>query len=415
MEVAFRRVKRNGGSAGIDGVSLEEFSDWFNPRREGLLRRLRLGNYRPTPVRRCYILKSNGKQRPLGIPVIFDRVVQQSLNDVLCKLFDGSFSENSHGFRPKRGAHKAVRCLKGWISEGNRWSVDIDLKGFFDHVPQDCVLEILRDRLGGKGLIVSLIKRYLKAGYMEQGYWNPTLKGMPQGGPLSPLLSNLVLDQLDKELEKRGHRFVRYADDFVVLVKSRRSAQRVFESLRGFIESKMALQINVDKSKICKTSELEYLGFSFRRNRIVVSKSSFEDFRYELKRLSRRNWGVSMNYRYYRIRQYVRGWMSYFGISEIYSIWPKVDSWLRSRIRMCYWRQWKRAKRRYLNLCKIGTRAKIAGGYAKSSKGYWRIAQTIGHNTGMTNAWLETEGLICIKQLWWELSSLRITALKQSA
>lgn len=410
MERAFKRVKCNGGSAGIDGISLNQFKHWYHPRREGLLRRLRKGSYRPAPVRRCYIRKSNGNQRPLGIPVIFDRIVQQSLNDVLNARFNESFSENSHGFRANRNAHGALRKLKTWIGHGHRWAVDIDLKSFFDSVPQHRVLQMLRDRLEGNGIVVRLIKRYLEAGYVENGEWFTSKAGMPQGGPLSPLLSNLILDQLDKELERRGHRFVRYADDFVVLTKSERSAQRVFDSLRGFIENKMGLQVNGDKSQVCQTSELEYLGFAIKCNRIRVSESSLENFRYELKRLSRRNWSVSMSYRYECLRRYVRGWMGYFGISEIYSIWLRIDSWLRCRLRMCYWRQWKKPKRRYLNLCKLDTRARIAGGYAKSSKGYWRIAQTIGHNTGMTNQWLESEGLINIKQLWWDSKSLRITA-----
>lgn len=415
LEKAWKQVKSNGGTGGVDGITLSTFTQWYMPRREGILRRLFNGAYSPKPVKRSYLDKGNGKKRPLGIPVILDRIIQQAIHQVLSPVLEESFSNHSYGFRPNRGAHGAVRQLGTWIKEGYRWAVDIDLKSFFNEVPQARALNALRQRLGGDGPIVRLVNRYLKSGYIENDLYHPTHTGMPQGGPLSPLLSNLVLDELDRELEKRGHRFVRYADDFVVLTKSRKSAERVFGNLRGFIESRLQLKINEEKSSVCNVSQLNYLGFAFRNKRIVMSQQALEDFRYQLRQLSKRNWGVSMSCRLHKLREYIRGWMGYFALSEIYSLWPPIDSWLRCRIRMCYWRQWKRAKRRYLNLRKLGTRSKIAGGYAKSSKGYWRIAKTIGHNTGMTNQWLLNEGLIEIKQQWWNLKFLRITALKQTA
>jgi len=276
-------------------------------------------------------------------------------------------------------------------------------------------LEALRERLDGDGPVVRLIKRYLQAGYVELGAYHRTPEGMPQGGPLSPLLSNLVLDALDKELEQRGHRFVRYADDFVVLVKSERAAQRVFASLCRFIEKRLGLEVNRDKSAVRPIRELSYLGFSFRLGKIVVSEASLAEFNYRLKQYTRRNWSVSMEYRLYQIRQYVRGWMGYFGLSENSSLWIWIDRWLRRRVRMCYWRMWKRPRRRYLNLVKIGTSSKYAGGFAKSSKGYWRLAQALGTQTAMSNQWLEEQGLIDIRQQWWSLKLLRITALKQTA
>lgn len=415
LEAAYGRVKANGGAAGVDGISWAEFTEWFIPRREGLLRRLHLGNYRPSPVRRTHIAKKNGKKRPLGIPTLFDRIVQQAIHQVLCPILDSSFSARSFGFRPDCRGHDAVRCIYSLNKDGYRWSVDIDLKSFFDKVPQARALEALRERLDGDGPVVRLIKRYLQAGYIELGAYHDTPEGMPQGGPLSPLLSNLVLDALDKELERRGHQFVRYADDFVVLVKSKRAAERVFASLITFIEGKLGLEINREKSAVRPVRELHFLSFRFHAGKIKVSEESLAEFKYQLKEMSNRNWSVSMEHRMYRIRQYVKGWMGYFGLSEIYSVWLPVDRWLRRRIRMCYWRMWKNAKRRYLNMRKLGACHKEAGGFARTSKGYWRVAKHLGYKAGMTNEWLENEGLIEIKQQWWNVNFLRRTALKQTA
>ena len=415
LEAAYGRVKANDGAAGVDGISLADFTLWFRLRRDGLLRRLHLGNYRPSPVRRTYIEKKNGKKRPLGIPTVFDRIVQQAIHQVLCPILDSSFSPHSYGFRPGCRGHDAVRCINEYHREGYRWSVDIDLKSFFDKVPQARALEALRERLDGDGPVVRLIKRYLQAGYVELGAYHDTPEGMPQGGPLSPLLSNLVLDALDKELERRGHRFVRYADDFVVLAKSERAAHRVFESLCHFVEMRLGLEVNREKSAVRPTRELSYLGFSLKGYKIVVSEDSMADFKHRLKELSNRNWSVSMDYRMSQIRQYIRGWMGYFGLSAIYSVWIPIDRWLRRRLRMCYWRMWKRAKRRYLNLRKLGAKHKEAAGFARTSKGYWRVARHLGHKAGMTNQWLANEGLIEIKQQWWNVKFLRITALKQTA
>ena len=415
LEAAYRRVKANGGVAGVDNVSLEDFTEWFQPRREGLLRRLHLGNYCPSPVRRTYIEKKNGKQRPLGIPTVFDRMVQQAIHQVLCPILDPSFSRYSYGFRPNCCGLDAVRSISQAIGEGYRWAIDIDLKSFFDKVPQSRALNALRERLDGDGPVVNLIKQYFKAGYIELGSYNPTPCGVPQGGPLSPLISNLVLDALDKELEARAHRFVRYADDFVVLVKSERAAHRVFGNLCSFVGQKLGLEINSEKSAVRPVKELSYLGFSFKGKRIIVSEESMAEFNYRLKELSNRNWSVSMNYRMKELRNYIRGWMGYFGLSSVYSIWIPIDQWLRRRIRMCYWRAWKRSKRRYLNLRKLGAEHKEAAGFARTSKGYWRVARYLGHKAAMTNQWLENEGLISIKQQWWNVKFLRITALKQTA
>jgi RNA-directed DNA polymerase len=415
LEAAYGRVKANDGAAGVDGVSLSDFVLWLRLRREGLLRRLHLGNYRPSPVRRTHIAKKNGKKRPLGIPTVFDRIVQQAIHQVLCPILDGSFSAHSYGFRPGCRGHDAVRRIHTLNKEGYRWSVDIDLKSFFDKVPQARALEALRSRLDGDGPVVRLIKRYLQAGYVELGAYHDTPEGMPQGGPLSPLLSNLVLDALDKELERRGHKFVRYADDFVVLVKSERAAHRVFDSLCRFIEQRLDLEINREKSAVRPVRELNFLSFRFHAGKIKVSEESLAEFKHKLKEMSNRNWGVGMDYRMYQIRQYVKGWMGYFGLSGIYSVWLPIDRWLRRRLRMCYWRMWKRPKRRYLNMRKLGAEHKEAAGFARTSKGYWRVAKHLGYKAGMTNEWLANEGLIEIKQQWWNVKFLRITALKQTA
>jgi len=415
LSAAYRRVKANGGAAGIDGVELPQFPLWYRLRRASLLRRLRLGNYVPSAVRRCYIPKSNGTKRPLGVPNLFDRIVQQAIHQVLSPRLEPSFSKHSYGFRPKRGCQQAVRALHGHIKDGYRWSIDVDLKSFFDTVPHDRALKALRDHLDGDGPVVRLIERYLKAGYIELDQYHATTEGMPQGGPLSPLLSNLVLDALDTELQSRGHRFVRYADDFIVVVKTRRAAERVFASICLLIEGGLGLTVNRDKSAVRPVRELSYLGFSFRLGKIVVSESSLAELKYRLKRYSARSWSVSMRHRLYQLRQYVRGWMGYYGLSEVHSVWLPLDQWLRRRIRMCYWRQWKTSKRRYLNLVQLGTSAKFAGGFARSSKGYWRLAHGLGAFTAMTNKWLEAEGLTELRQLWWNFKFLRITALKQTA
>jgi RNA-directed DNA polymerase len=238
---------------------------------------------------------------------------------------------------------------------------------------------------------------------------------MPQGGPLSPLLSNLVLDALDKELEKRAHQFVRYADDFVVLVKSQRAAHRVFASLCRFIEQKLHLQINREKSAVRPVWQLSFLSFSFRSGKVKVSEESLAEFKYKLKELSKRNWSVRMEYRLFQIRRYIKGWMGYFGLSALSSVWLPLDRWLRRRIRMCYWRMWKRPKRRYLNLRKLGAKHKEAASFASTSKGSWRVAKRLGYKAAMTNQWLANEGLIEIEQAWWNVQFLRITALKQTA
>lgn len=334
---------------------------------------------------------------------------------MLCPILDSRFSPYSHRFRPDCRGHDAVRRIHAFNREGYRLAVDIDLKSFFDKVPQARALEALRKHLDGDGPVVRSIKRYLQAGYVELGAYRETPEGMPQGGPLSPLLSNLVLDALDKELEQRGHQFVRYADDFVVLVRSQRAAERVFASLCTFIEQKLELEVKREKSAVPPVRELSFLSFCFRAGKIKVSDESLAEFKYRLKELSNRNWSVSASYRTSQIRQYVRGWMGYFGLSEIYSIWLPIDRWLRRRIRMCYWRAWYRPKRRYLNMRKLGAKHKEAAGFARTSKGFWRVAKHLGYKAGMTNEWLANEGLIEIKQEWWNVKFLRITALKQTA
>ena len=414
MNLAWRQVRSNQGSAGIDKVSITAFPQWLNERSEGLVKRLLGGRYSPKPVRRVYIPKKPQGERPLGIPIVCDRVIQQSIYQILSPTMEECFSDYSYGFRPRKSAIDAACRVMENIRGGYSWAVDIDLKSFFDTVPHESILKLLRRHISDERVIV-LIKRYLKAGVIEDGRWSQSNVGVPQGGPLSPLLSNLVLNELDQELEKREHRFVRYADDFVAQVRSEQAAKRVMTSLCRFIETKLKLTVNRSKSGIRHSNKLCYLGFCFKYNRTRVSDDSLTNLKHELKKLTGRSWSVSMKHRMHKIKRYVQGWMGYYGISQIYNIWLPMDQWLRRRIRMCYWKQWKRPKRRYLNLMKLGAKHNKAAGLARSSKAYWRISRWLGTDTGMTNKWLEQAGLISIKQESYEHKARCVTALKQTA
>jgi RNA-directed DNA polymerase len=277
--------------------------------------------------------------------------------------------------------------------------VDIDLEKFFDTVDHDALMNRVSRRVGDKG-ILRLIGKYLRAGVVVNGRLNATSKGVPQGGPLSPLLSNILLDDLDKELEKRGHQLARYADDLIILVKSKRAAYRVMESISRFLEKVLKVKVNRDKSKVVKAEESSFLGFTFIRKRLTVSEKSLTRFKTELRRLTGRSWGVSMDYRYYKIHTHVQGWMNYFGIALKYDYSVEMDQWLRRRIRMCYWKQWRRCKKRIGELIKLGVSAKHAILTGLSRKGYWHLAKTLSTNCGLSNAHLEKQGLVSIRTLW---------------
>ena len=314
-------------------------------------------------------------------------------------IFDPGFSEFSYGFRPGKSAHDAVRKVREYIQAGYRIAVDMDLSKFFDSVNHDVLMHRVARKVRDKR-ILRLIGKYLRAGVMVNGRLQSTRKGVPQGGPLSPLLANILLDDLDKELERRGHKFVRYADDFIILVKSQQAGERVMASVKCFLERKLKLKVNKNKSRVAKTDNTSFLGFRFKGTKIRWSDKAFREFKRRVKRLTGRSWFVSMGYRYKKLAQYLRGWMNYFGISEYYRPIPEIDHWLRRRMRMCYWKQWRYVRTKIRNLLRLGTHPGVAIPMSLTRKGPWRSARTMATQTGMTNQWLKDQGLLSVKELW---------------
>ncbi|MFM7219510.1 MAG: group II intron reverse transcriptase/maturase [Nodosilinea sp.] len=400
VQRAWKRVKSNKGAPGSDGMTLEDFPAYAREHWSEIRQSLVDGSYLPCPVRQVVIPKPQGKgERKLGVPCVVDRVIQQAILQVLTPMFDPEFSESSFGCRPRRSAHGAIQQVKAFVKSGYRVAVDLDLEKFFDTVNHDVLMSRIARKVTDK-VLLGLIGRYLRAGVLVGSTVQATAWGTPQGSPLSPLLSNILLDDLDKELEARGHRFVRYVDDLVILVKSKRAGQRVMAKISRYLSQKLKLKVNRDKSRVVKIEELEFLGFTFRGIRIFVSDRAMQDFKHRLRGLTSRSWGVSMAERLERLNRYLRGWMNYFGISQHYSPMDELDGWLRRRIRMCYWKQWRRPRRRIANLLKLGTNKRHAILTGISRKGYWRLSKTLATQTGMTNEWLKQQGLLSIRELW---------------
>jgi len=399
LQRAWKRVKANRGAPGIDGMRIEDFAAFARSNWAEIRQQLRDGRYQPQPVRRVSIPKPGGGERLLGIPTVVDRVIQQAIAQVLTPIFDPDFSASSFGFRPRRSAHGAIRQVQRYIGEGYRIAIDLDLAKFFDNVQHDVLMARVARKIGDKRLL-KLMGRYLRAGVLVGESIQPTELGTPQGGPLSPLLGNILLDDLDKELERRGHRFVRYADDLLILVKSQRAGERVKDSVTRCLTRKLKLAVNEQKSRVVKTNDAEFLGFTFRGTKLRWSDRAFEDFKHNLRKLTGRSWGVSMAYRFHKLSQYIRGWMGYFGISDYYRPIPELDHWLRRRVRMCYWKQWRYVRTKVKHLLALGTGKRQAILTAISSKSYWHLSRTLATQTGMTNQWLKTQGLISIRDLW---------------
>lgn len=399
MEQAWKRVKANKGKPGIDGVTIDAFPDLFFPQWASIRESLLNGSYLPSPVLRAEIPKPTGGLRPLGIPIVLDRLIQQAIAQVLGPIFDPTFSEFSFGFRPECSAHGAVRQVREYIRQGYRFAVDTDLARFFDTVVHDVLMHRVAKRIRDKR-VLALIGRYLRAGVMVKGRLQATPTGVPQGGPLSPLLSNILLDDLDKELEKRGHRFARYADDFIILVKSRRAGERIMGSIQRFLERKLKLRVNEEKSSVTKTDNCCFLGFTFKAAKIRWSDRAFREFKRRIKELTGRSWFVSMEYRMRKLAEYLRGWVNYFGISEYYRPIPEIDQWLRRRVRMCYWKQWRRCRTKVRKLLKLGVSLQAAIDVGLSRKGPWRLSRTLATQCGMSNLWLKDRGLLSVKELW---------------
>lgn len=399
LHAAWKQVKRNKGAPGVDGISIEDYPQWAKLHWAATRRALEGGYYIPQPVKRVEIPKPNGGIRLLGIPTVNDRVIQQAISQVLTPIIDPTFSESSHGFRPGRNAHGAVKQVKGFIEEGYRVAVDVDLSKFFDRVNHDILMSRLSRHIADKRLL-KLIGRYLRAGVDIDGALHPTPEGVPQGGPLSPLLANVVLDDLDKLLESRALRFARYADDFTLCVKSTSAGNRVMQWLKRFLSTRLKLVVNEEKSKVVKTNNLHFLGFTFKGKKICWSDKALKDFKYKIRRLTKRSWGISMQRRYRELRLYIQGWINYFGLSEYYRPLPGLDEWIRRRLRMCYLKQWRKPRTRIRNLIKLGTRTYTAVCLGLSSKGPYRLARTLATQSGMTNKWLEQQGLVSVRELW---------------
>lgn len=399
LHAAWKQVKRNKGAPGVDGVTVEDYPQWARRHWVATRRALDGGYYIPQPVKRVEIPKPNGGSRLLGIPSVNDRVIQQAIAQVLNPIIDPTFSESSFGFRPGRNAQGAVKQIQGFIKEGYRVAVDIDLSKFFDRVDHDILMHRLKRHISDKTLL-KLIGRYLRAGVRIDTILHPTLQGVPQGGPLSPLLANVVLDDLDKYLETCGSQFARYADDFTICVKSTSAGHRTMERVSRFLITSLKLLVNNDKSQVVKTNKLHFLGFTFKGHKIRWSDQALRDFKYNIRRLTKRSWGISMARRYRELRLYIQGWINYFGLSEYYRPLPELDQWIRRRIRMCYLKQWRKPRTRIRNLIKLGTRVRTAVHLGLSSKGPYRLARTLATQSGMTNQWLEQQGLVSLRECW---------------
>jgi RNA-directed DNA polymerase len=403
LNQAYLQVKRNKGAGGIDKMEVESLKDYLVRHKDELVKSILEGKYQPNPVRRVEIPKENGKTRQLGIPTVVDRVIQQSVSQVLSQIYEKQFSNTSYGFRPRRSAHQALRTCQKNITEGYIWSVDMDLEKFFDTVNHSKLIEVL-SRTIKDGRVISLIHKYLNAGVVVQNKFEPTLVGVPQGGPLSPLLSNIMLNELDKEIENRGHRFVRYADDMVILCKSKRSSERTLRNLLPYIEGKLFLKVNTEKTSVAQISKIKFLGYSFYRYKgkcqLRVHPKSVLKMREKLKELTSRSNGWGNERRKESLKQYIVGWVNYFKLANMKGLLLQTDEWYRRRLRMVIWKQWKRISTKFKNLIKLGINKHKAWEYANTRKSYWRTANSPILNRTVTNERLKQAGYIFLSDYY---------------
>ena len=381
MSEAVKRVYRNKGAAGVDGVTVEELSGYIKVHWGEIEQTIRERRYRPQPVKRVEIPKDNGGVRKLGIPTVIDRTIEQAITQVIGPIFEEYFSEHSYGFRPGRNCEQAVRELLEYLNGGYTWIVDIDLEKFFDNVPQDRLMSLV-NRVIHNGDVESLIRKYLQAGVMVRGTYEPTPLGTPQGGNLSPLLSNIMLNELDKELEARGLRFTRYADYCVIAVGSKASAERVMKSITSWIERKLGLKVNAEKTCIVRPSGLKYLGFGFWKSsdgwRVRPHQNAVVKFARKLKALCRRNWSVTMDYRLKKLNEVIRGWVNYFALGDMKSAMKRIDEHLRTMLRVVIWKQWKKPSKREWGLKKLGVAKDLARITAYCGNRYqWVVRKTV--------------------------------------
>ncbi len=393
---ALKRVKANKGSPGVDGMTVSELPDYLKQHWPAIREQLLSGTYRPQPVRRVEIDKPDGSGvRKLGVPTVLDRFIQQAVLQVLQRRWDRTFSDHSYGFRPGRSAHQAVARAQAYVAEGFRWVVDLDLEKFFDRVCHDKLMARIAQRISDQRLL-KLIRAFLTAGVMENGLVSAVDEGAPQGGPLSPLLSNLVLDELDRELERRGHRFVRYADDSNVYVRSERAGQRVMASLTAFITRRLNLKVNSEKSAVARPVDRKVLGFSFtseQQPRRRIAPKAIVRFKERVRELTSRTRGVSLERMVEELSTYLRGWRNYFGFCQTPSVLHSLEQWLRRRLRSVLWKQWKRGRRRFAELRTRGIGLQLAAKTAGSAHGPWHLANSHALAIALPNAYFDSLGL----------------------
>lgn len=396
---AYKQVYKNKGASGVDGITVDELLLYLKEHKEEILWKIRNRKYKPQPVRRVFIPKENGKMRKLGIPSVIDRVIQQAIVQVLTPIYEEKFSNNSYGFRPERSCEMAVIKALECFNDGYDWIVDIDLQSFFDEVNQDKLIGIIR-RTIKDGNLVSLIRKFLQSGVMEKGVLQPTKKGTPQGGNLSPLLSNIMLNELDKELEARGLNFVRYADDCLIMVRSEKAANRVMESITTFITKKLGLKVNVDKSKVARPNDIKYLGFGFykkmnqNRWRPKPHIKSAQKFKTKLRDILIRSRSISLDERLLKLKQIIYGWVNYFRIADMKKLLRGIDENIRRKLRVIIWKQWKKIRKRYTCLRKLGITHRDAYVTANSRRGYYHMAHTCVLEKAISKERLNKRGLV---------------------
>ena len=396
LNKAYKKVKSNKGAGGVDRMSVDELLGFLRDNQKQLIQQIKDGKYKPNPVRRVEIPKeTKGEFRKLGVPTVVDRVFQQAITQVLSPIYEKQFSENSFGFRPNRGAHDALKQCQTNVNDGYVYVVDMDLEKFFDTVSQSKLIEVL-SRTIKDGRVISLIHKYLNAGVISRGMFEKTAVGMPQGGPLSPLLSNIMLNEMDKELTRRGHRFVRYADDCMIFCKSRKSAERTLENIVPYIEGKLFLKVNRTKTSVAYISKVKYLGYSFYRYkgkcRFRVHPKSVEKMKNKIRELTDRSNGWGNEYRALKLTQFIRGWVNYFGKADMKSLLRSNDEWLRHRIRAIYWKQWKKVKTKFKELRKLGVEEEKAWICANMRNGNWYCSGYFVLQTAFNNKKLRELG-----------------------